>query len=253
MLLYLKILIQTLIHFILNYFDVRQIEGEFRCDNLHIGRLSNYTKWETNSDSKTNSNQNCPVLLQQDGTWNDTNCYSRNIGSICDNPGIADCDSHYVVENDIRNISIHTCSNWNNLVRFELCNTMHVVINDMSGASTHYIGININEGLALAGYWKTYQINDIYLPNNINEISQSDIVYCIDEFLAVINGDSYVLNDQLKGCTILSENCESKLYYDYNSEIFDYCIEGLYTMYSIHIVILILLIICINYQTNMCN
>ena len=54
--------------------------------------------------------------------------------------------------NFYRCISIHACSNWNNLVRFELRNTMPVVIKDMSGASTDYISINKNEGLALAGH-----------------------------------------------------------------------------------------------------
>ena len=44
-------------------------------------------------------------------------------------------------------------------------------------------------------------------------ISQSDIVYCIDGFLAALNGESYVLNAQFKFGTILSQKGESYFYY----------------------------------------
>ena len=157
--------------FYFDYFNVRQIEGEFRCDNLHIGRSNNYAYWETNSSNNNNNNNNNSV--------------------------------------------------------------------------------NINEGLALAEYWKTYEINDICLSNIINEndifsidieISQSDIAYCIDGFLAVINNESYVLNDQLKGGTILCQNCESYFYNHYTGEIFDYFYQGLYRiLYIIDIGITIIL------------
>ena len=236
--------------FFFGYLNDNDVPYHFGWDNKQIGAYSDWAEGEPNG--RPNNLQNGDAFVayfSETGEWYDENVYNQERLGLCDS---AHADNEYFVDSNASYIVIHTCSNWNDMLDLELSDTMHIVIKDKNGYSTDYITINADSGLAPPGYWKTFSIeNNTQLLNlmMINDgdsfwdgysiysisigMSSSNILYCIDGFMAVINGESYVLNDQLSNGAILSDNCEeNNFYYNYDSQLLLNCHEGLYTMYT---------------------
>ena len=113
----------------------------------------------------------CIAQVKSDGSksktditcWSFTSNFISNIiksndDLSCSSKSIAVCDSPYhdgekFIKHSLTSISIHTCSNWHNILFLQF-----IVIQDVSGDSRSYIIVNSFELLTCE--WKIYVLND---------------------------------------------------------------------------------------------
>ena len=116
-----------------------------------------------------------------------------------------------------------------------------MVVGDFSGEISDYIIINKNRELPNPGHWDTFEINDTSLINMYDNgydilkvsigMASADVDICIDGLILFINGESYVLNDQVSNGLILSTDCRLPFFYVQESDTLIHCHEGLFTIY----------------------
>ena len=92
-------------------------------------------------------------------------------------------------------ISIHTCSNWQNILFSQLTNTINIVMQNSSGASNIYVVVNPHESLLLQGECEcitcmSHGVLLLILKNETTSIFIS-FDYSFDGLFATMNDDIY--------------------------------------------------------------